>query len=326
MDISVIISTYNRGAGLRATLDSLVAQDAPGLDYEIIVVDNNSSDDTGEVIRVFAAAHPRVHHLFEARQGVSHGRNAGLAVAAAPIVAFTDDDVIAPPSWLASIARAFQQHPEVDYVTGRILPIWVVPAPSWMATVNNGPCALFDRGDTARISGPARFFPGWATANIAFRRAVFDRLGGFNGEFPRGQDLELILRVWRAGMRGYYAPDVAVRHTVHPERMTKAYHRAWQVRQGTLRARLRFWEIFDANDQIADAPPRRSTVFGVPAHLGRRLTRETMRWLQAIVALDGARAFRNECMMRQTIAYIRARRQTAAPVSAVTPAVSTADA
>ena len=321
MDISIIVSTYNRGTGLQATLESLVAQEAPGLDYEVIVVDNNSTDDTAEVIRHFAATHQRVRHLFEPKQGVSYGRNAGLAVATAPIVAFTDDDVIVPPSWLAAIVRAFAAHPEVDYVTGRILPIWVTPPPAWMATVNNGPCALFDGGDTPRVSEPGSYFPGWATANLAFRRSVFDRLGGFNGGFPRGQDLELILRVWRSGSRGYYAPDVAVHHTVHPDRMTKTFHREWQQRQGVLRARLRFWEIFDAGGRIRQSPRRGAMLCGVPAHLWRQLAQQSLRWVRATVTRDAMRAFKCEGMVRQTLSYMRARSRAALDLAAASPRV-----
>jgi glycosyltransferase involved in cell wall biosynthesis len=321
VDISIIVSTYNRGSGLRATLESLVVQEVPGVDYEVIVVDNNSTDDTGDVIRRVAATHPRVRHLFEPKQGVSFGRNAGLAVATSPIIAFTDDDVIVPPSWLAAIARAFDAHPEVDYVTGRILPIWVTPAPAWMATVNNGPCALFDAGDTPRVSEAGSFFPGWATANIAFRRSVFDRLGGFNGEFPRGQDLELILRVWRSGSRGCYAPDVAVHHTVHPDRMTRTFHREWQHRQGVLRARLGFWEIFDAGDRILQAPRRGARLGGVPAHLWRQLAQHSLRWVGATLTRDAMRAFKCECMVRQTLSYMRARSRAALTLAAAPPRV-----
>jgi GT2 family glycosyltransferase len=307
LDVSVIVSTCNRGRHIAATLASLTAQDAGDLRYEVIVVDNNSTDDTGEVVRAFAAAHPLMHHLFEPRQGVSHGRNAGLRVARGALIAFTDDDVVASRDWLARIVAAFHAHADVDYVSGPIVPIWETAPPSWMAAVTNGPCALRHGGDTPLLSRPGCFFPGWATANIAFRREVLDRVGLFNGEFRRGQDLELMLRVWKANGRGMYAPDAVVSHVVHAERMTKAYHRRWQAWQGEARARMYFREIFGPGDRVLSEPRPAATLFGVPAFVYRGLAGEVAGWLRATVARNETRAFDYECKVLQTLHYIRAR-------------------
>src|SRR5437764_2935160 len=123
LDISVVIGTYNRCEMLPAALSSVLAQNAGGVNYELIAVDNNSTDKTREVVESFIArGHANLRYIFEGKQGISHARNAGIAAARAPIIAFMDDDVRAPSNWLISIKRAFDEHPEVDFVGGKVLP------------------------------------------------------------------------------------------------------------------------------------------------------------------------------------------------------------
>jgi glucosyl-dolichyl phosphate glucuronosyltransferase len=306
--VSVIISTFNRCDELSGTLETLLVQQTDGADYEVIVVDNNSTDRTRETVASFVArGQDRFRYVFEPRQGVSHGRNAGIAIARAPVIAFTDDDVLVAPDWVNNIRKAFEANPGIDYVTGKMLPIYDVPPPAWLTQDNTGPCVLRDRGDTPAYSTPGCFFPGWATANIAFRRDVFERIGGFSGDFPRGQDLELIVRLWRANGRGMYAPDVVVRHHIPVERMTKAYHRMWHAREGDIRSRIGYREIFDADGRIMRDPPRSPTLFRVPAFIYRDLMLETVRWLAAAATRDEGLTFLRECRLRQTLGYVRTR-------------------
>src|SRR5436305_8400951 len=132
-DVSVIISTYNRCEMLPAALESILAQETAGTRYELIVVDNNSTDKTREVVESFIArGHANLRYVFEGKQGLSHARNAGIAAARAPIIAFTDDDVRAASDWVASIKRVFDEHPEVDFVGGKVLPRWEAEPPSWL--------------------------------------------------------------------------------------------------------------------------------------------------------------------------------------------------
>src|SRR4051812_18990090 len=103
-DVSVVLSTYNRARSLLLTLESLVSQETPPhLQYEIIVVDNNSTDETRAVVEGLRSRFTRLFYHFEGRQGVSYGRNTGIANARAPIVAFTDDDNDVSPTWVATI-------------------------------------------------------------------------------------------------------------------------------------------------------------------------------------------------------------------------------
>src|SRR6202011_3950745 len=117
-DVSVVISTCDRAESLSRTIQSLRRQQLPsGLDCEVILVDNNSNDETSDLLRGLASqAHLALRCLFEPRQGVSHGRNAGIRASRAPIVAFTDDDNEVDPQWVATIKRVLDLHPDVAAV------------------------------------------------------------------------------------------------------------------------------------------------------------------------------------------------------------------
>jgi len=106
--VSVVISTYNRCARLRHALESLLSQESDGVAWEAVVVDNNSTDDTRGVVESFGDRFGgRLRYVFEPRQGLSFGRNAGIGRAVAPLVAFTDDDVQPAADWLYRIKRCF---------------------------------------------------------------------------------------------------------------------------------------------------------------------------------------------------------------------------
>jgi GT2 family glycosyltransferase len=311
VEISVVISTYNRGYDLRETLESLCAQ-CTDVSFEALVVDNNSTDDTRAVIESYASTSGgRIRYLFERQQGVSFGRNLGVQAARGEIIAFTDDDVILAPDWVENIKRALDTNPDVDYLTGKIHPLFAAPPPAWLTFSNSGPCTIRDRGDTPIFGQRGRFFPGWATANMAIRRAVLTRVGLFATDFSRGEDLELIIRVWRAGGRGMYAPDVVVTHKIPKERTTKAYHRMWHMREGEIRARVRYFEVFDGDGRPVGVP--RKQVFGVPLFLLGQLLQATVSWCRSVIGRDEAAAFHDESRWRQTYSYLRARaRQRAA--------------
>jgi glucosyl-dolichyl phosphate glucuronosyltransferase len=149
-DVSVVISTFDRCASLSRTLNSLLAQQVPAsLDYEIIVVDNNSTDSTAAVVESYCRREPaRVRYVFEPRQGVSYGRNAGIRASRAPIVAFTDDDNEVDPHWVATVKATFDSHSETVAIGGRILPQWPrTVLPRWLDRRHWAPLAILDYGD-----------------------------------------------------------------------------------------------------------------------------------------------------------------------------------
>ena len=122
-EVSVVVATYNRCEIMPGTLESLINQEGDTA-YEVIVVDNNSTDDTRNVINKLRTkrGYEKLTYHFEEKQGVSHARNRGIAAARASIIAFTDDDIRPASNWIKSISEAFRKFPEADCIGGKVLP------------------------------------------------------------------------------------------------------------------------------------------------------------------------------------------------------------
>jgi glycosyltransferase involved in cell wall biosynthesis len=268
------MTTYNRCSLLAEALNHVLNQEASGSRYEIIIVDNNSTDETRQLIQAFIArGHENLHYVFEPQQGISHGRNAGIAHAQAPIIAFTDDDVRVAPNWVTNIKRAFDEHSEVDFVGGKILPHWPHEPPSWLTHDHWWPLALLDKGDTAFYVNAANpmVLP---TANASFRKDVFSRVGLFSPEFSSREDHELILRLWREGRQGLYQPAITVTADVQANRMTKSYHHRWNYRTGRYNSMMRLNELMGPNGRLRERPTDGPTILGVPTYIFRQLMLE----------------------------------------------------
>ncbi len=178
-EISIVLSTYNRASLVGGALQALIAQDTD-VTYEIVLVDNNSTDGTRAIVEGMApAARGRLRYVFEPRQGLSHGRNAGIAAVRGPLIAFTDDDVRAAPDWIDRLASVFRDHPEASFAGGRVLPVSTAGWPGWLST-RAAPLALQDYGGADRVLTRAHMPHGLVGANLAFRRTVFDRAGLFS--------------------------------------------------------------------------------------------------------------------------------------------------
>jgi GT2 family glycosyltransferase len=304
MDVSVVISTYNRCDLLPAALTSLIAQEARGLSYEIIVVDNNSRDETRRVVESFIADDgTEMRYVFEGKQGLSHGRNAGIANARAPIIAFTDDDVRATPNWVAAIKRAFDRNPQVACVGGKILPQWEVDPPRWLTREHWVALAVQDYGEEPFYVSAERPIS-LAGANFSFRREAFEEVGLFSPDFPRAQDTEMLVRLWRAGGKGMYVPEAVVIADVQAERLTKGYHRRWHKTNGKFNSLMRFGELTAQDGRILQQPPRMVTLFGAPAYLYRQLWGEAWRWLGSAALRRESLSFCHENRMRFLLGYL----------------------
>ena len=213
MDVSVVVCTYNRAGSLRLTLEALEAQAIPsGIEWELLVVDNNSTDDTRSVVEAFAtASRVLVRYVFVAEQGLSHARNVGLGHAKGHIVAFTDDDVRPATHWVASVTEAMRES-SVAIVGGRILPAWDRRPPPWLEhdRALRYDLALMEHGAPAEIWDPSGLPAVWG-ANMAFRREVFERAGlfdprhGVSGtKLYRGEEVDLVRRALAMGYRVAY--------------------------------------------------------------------------------------------------------------------------
>jgi glucosyl-dolichyl phosphate glucuronosyltransferase len=304
MKFSVLIATYNRAGELADTLDSLAALQTPH-EWEVIVVDNNSSDQTRTVVERAAATFPvRLTYAFEPVQGRSAALNHGLRLAAGEIIVTTDDDVRVPPGWLTAIARGLEAH-ACDYVGGRVLPLWGAPRPAWIP--NRGGhmwavIALLDFGPA-----PLRFgvrVP--LGVNMAFRRRVLERVGGFNPRIGRkagtllGQEVrEWCLRAHETGASGWYLPDMVVEHRIPADRLRKSYFRRWFYWRGISRAMLY------ADTGLDMEKPEQSTldfskvphVAGVPRYLFRSAGVGVRDMLRAALRRDAAAQFEYEAQL-----------------------------
>jgi glucosyl-dolichyl phosphate glucuronosyltransferase len=313
--VSVVLSTHNRAAVLPKALDALLAQTGQ-IPYEVIAVDNRSTDSTAGIIRAKLNSCPQLRYVFEPRQGLPYGRNAGVREARGAIVAFTDDDVEVPPHWIETIKSLFDAHPDVDVFGGPVKPVWPARLPSWVTRCQLGPFALGERGDAPLRVGADNAAPCLVGANFAFRREVFDRVGLFDPAYTKSQDREIQLRVWRAGGVGLYAPEMAIAVTIPPERLTKKYFRYWYRTYGVYHSRMRLLDTIDRDGRLTDGKGRR--LFGVPGFLYRELLHNTRGWLMAAARFDGATAFYHENQFRYLFSYIceryRERTRHRAPV------------
>jgi glucosyl-dolichyl phosphate glucuronosyltransferase len=279
MDISVILCTYNRCQNLAKALDSLASSTlANSVKWEVLVVDNNSSDQTRSVVEDFSRRHAsRFVYLFESTQGKSHALNAAIRRAQGDVLAFTDDDVAVEPAWLESLTLRLRNG-QCAGVAGRVLPDRSVSPPRWLSVEGRyalAPLAIFDRGPEPRELTEAPF-----GNNMAFRKEVFAKHGNFrtdlgpqlgSGNPQKSEDSEFGQRLLAAGERLYYEPSAVVYHATPPDRIRKEYFLDW-------------WFDKARSDIRAFGIPHDTRWFiaGIPLYLFRRLLRWTLQWMVSV--------------------------------------------
>ncbi|MGD9602575.1 MAG: glycosyltransferase [Gammaproteobacteria bacterium] len=233
MHASIVVCTYNRAASLRDTLAALAAlQSPPDCAWEVLVVDNNSRDDTAQVVTAAQADWPRLRYVFESRQGLSHARNRGIAESSGEIILFTDDDVLPEPDWLVRTLDGLARF-GADACGGYIAPIWEKAPPDWLTERFYGFLAVrTDRTDDFMLAAQDATPYG---ANMAFRRRVFERVGLFDVNRGRkgnvlagGEDGEMFDRLFAADLPVVFLGSSRVHHKVEAFRTTKAYLRRWR--------------------------------------------------------------------------------------------------
>lgn len=273
MNLSVIVCTYNRCRTLAKTLESLAVSTMPsGLSWEIVVVDNNSTDQTRHVVDEFCRRYPaRFRYLFVSSQGKSFALNAGIREARGEVLAFTDDDVVVEPTWLHSLTRSMNGGPWVG-AGGRTLPETTFTMPAWLrldVPHALGPLAVFDLGSEGCDLTESPY-----GNNMAFRRDAFYRYGMFKTELGprpgseiRGEDTDFGTRILMAGERLRYEPDAVVYHAVPSQRVQKSYFLAWWFAKA--RSDIR---------QLGLPTDSKWCVGGVPVFLFRRLIVWTVLW------------------------------------------------
>jgi glycosyltransferase involved in cell wall biosynthesis len=247
MKITVIVCTYNRCHTLAQALNSLAAQTMPEpVEWEVLVVDNNSSDQTGEVVKDFCRRHPsRFRYLFQPQSGKSHALNMAIREARGDVLAFTDDDVAVDPIWLYNLTAPLDDDNWAG-VGGRTFPGQPFSPPRWLSieepyNLGGALCALFDLGDK-----PCELRRAPYGTNMAFRKAMFEKYGGFrldlgpspNRDIPRpNEDTEFGRRLMAAGEHLRYEPSALVTHPVPEDRVKKEFFLTWWFDYGRAGAR-----------------------------------------------------------------------------------------
>ena len=304
MDLSVALSTYNRCDVLANALEKLSIQETNGIDYEILVIDNNSTDNTKQVVSQFIERSSRFRYIFEKRQGLSYARNAGIEAAKSDLIVFCDDDVEVSPTWIQQNYEASRRFPEADYIGGRVLPIWGGPVPSWVRQTM-APFALSDLGDEAFVVSPQK--PHCLVgASLAVRRRAFSKAGLFSIQTQRvknsigsTEDFDWQIKVWAYGGHGVYVPEIVCATEVPRDRLSKPYHRRWHLGHGKFNA-------------IARRPEWEGSrrLLGVPMFMYRQAMEATLQMTKFLLRGRRADAFESQTTLLFYIGFFKQRWKT----------------
>lgn len=240
--ITLIICTYNRAKTLNVTLEDLARVALPqNHAIELLVIDNNSSDNTAEVVSQFKQTAPfPVCYILETQQGLSHARNRGIREAGGEWILFTDDDVRIETDWLTALAAHLTEH-TIGAFGGRVLPVWPARLPRWVATegplLQHGVFLHYEPGQTSReltAEDPEPF-----GCNMAFHASLFREHGAFRTDLGRiggkllaGEDSEMFSRLRAAGVPLYYVAEALVHHPVEERRLQIGYLIRWKYWAG----------------------------------------------------------------------------------------------
>lgn len=226
--LSVVVCTYNREKYIGRCLEHLQRQGNKHA-YEVIIIDNNSSDATAAICKSFIAKHSekKFRYYVESNQGLSFARNRGIREAVGNLIAFIDDDAFVGNGYIANLIVYFSKHEHVMAIGGAIQPIYESKEPVWMSKYLLPLVAAQDMGEKA-IPFKGRKFP--IGANMAFRKIVFEKYGMFNIHLGRkgsslegGEEKELFLRLKSNQHPVHYLPNVKVEHVIPDSRTTSSY-------------------------------------------------------------------------------------------------------
>jgi glucosyl-dolichyl phosphate glucuronosyltransferase len=312
-NVAVLIATYNRAQLLGETLDVLAqSRTDHRFPWEVVVVDNNSTDDTERVVLSRRNSYPvRLSYLVERKQGRSAALNTAIAATNAPLLLSTDDDVRVDAEWLLAGTRALAEG--ADYAGGPVVPIWEEPPPPWLDLTRGdlwGTIAILDYGPETFAFEQRRRVP--LGANMGFRRSLVDRIGGFrvdlgrsNGPRLMGQEVpELLARARMAQLHGVYVPEMRVHHHIPAARLTKRYYRRWWMGKGYSKA------ILDAGQPVTEKGLDLRTVphlGALPRFMVSDAVRDVFVLMKALLTGDARETARREMRLAYLAGYVRAR-------------------
>jgi GT2 family glycosyltransferase len=279
--ITAAICTYDRYATLPKAIASLTRQSLRNDQFEIVVVDNSPDHERSHEISEDFSGIVNLKWLVEKTPGLANARNVATANAAAPLIAFLDDDAVARPSWLDKLITAFSQFGEDAQIAGgRVDPVWAAPRPHWLADGLLGYVSVVDWGGLTRVAGKNEWVVG---TNVAFRLEALKKVGGFSAHLGRRQGAESLLsndendvveRIRERGGRVLYVPDAVVEHIVPADRLKQSWFRrraAWQAVSDYLQDPVRMFEAAPAGwravtEYFARLPPKHRNPRGLYVH------------------------------------------------------------
>lgn len=230
MTLSIIICSYNRASYISDALTSLYGQSSGLDDFEVIIVDNNSTDNTKEVYAQWRQTNTNGQFTFisEMQQGASFARNTGAAIAKGEWVCFMDDDAVATTDYVKNIIKHIQDQPFIVGFGGRIIPKYIPAEPKWMSYYVSSLVGNFDYAPTACAFENGKY-P--LESNMIVKKSVYDQIGGFNVNLPGvvgtlrigGEGKELFYKIIALGHTIYYDPSICVHHVVEVKKLTSEY-------------------------------------------------------------------------------------------------------
>lgn len=215
MKFSIVIATYNRSKMLGETLQSLVNSIHVDDEIEVLVINNNSPDNTEDVVLDYIGSTLSLKYIFEHKQGLSFARNRGVKEAQGEIIIFLDDDVDIDKTWITNIKKLFDSTAIIDIGGGKVLP-YNEKIPTWLPENYYFLASIFNPSDTFTFTSEIM------GANFFVKKSVFDKVGFFNTELGRkgnnlmaGEESDLVHRAIKAGFTSCYAPDIVVYHKIN---------------------------------------------------------------------------------------------------------------
>ena len=290
--VSAIICTHNRDHYLGAAIDSLLSQTFA--DFEVVVVDNASSDRTRQVVEA-RLSDSRLSYVYESVTGLSLARNTGANAAKSGIIAYLDDDAIASPDWLQTLWNAYQANEKLAIAGGKVTLIWEdeTTAPSWLSEGLAGNLGAYDLGKSVLYIDRPGLTP--RGLNYSVRRTFLEQIGGFDPNLGRvgknllsNEELHMTNLALQTGWQVAYLPDALVAHHVSPDRV----RRGWFLSRG-------WWQGISEcyREQIAG-----EAGFGQFQRGGERLLRGLYKSVK--FAADPAQCFENLVYSYGQIAYL----------------------
>lgn len=230
MRFSFITCTYNRDKYIGQTLQSVCDQKYPDNNYEIIVIDNNSTDNTASICEEFRAEYPNKNFRYfkEMNQGLSFALNRGIKEAQGEYLIFVDDDETIIPEHLERLNNHLRTYPEAVLCGTPVIPVYEIPEPKWMSRFTQRLIGgYFDQGKEVKIL-EAKNYPG--TGHTIIKKELYERYGNYNTELGRkgtsligAEDKDMFNRLKNNNIVCYYLPDIPIYHHIPPNKMTDEF-------------------------------------------------------------------------------------------------------